>query len=134
MTYTNSQIAELIKEYIHDKTDRKILYYRFVDNDTLDEIAGKVGLDRTTLPAKDPKERKGTVLSHPGLKNARDFFTYNPQQNETRCRCHADDTGICFCENNGRKRRCEHDEFEDQISEKVPQKHHQTDKRHRNER
>ena len=49
MTYTNSQIAELIKEYIHDKTDRKILYLRFVDNDTLDEIAGKVGMDRTTV-------------------------------------------------------------------------------------
>ena len=49
MTYTNSQIAELIKEYIHDKTDRKILYLRFVDNDTLDEIAAKVGLDKTTV-------------------------------------------------------------------------------------
>ena len=33
MQYTNSQITKLIKEYIHDKTDRKILYLRFVDND-----------------------------------------------------------------------------------------------------
>ena len=49
MTYTNSQIAELIKEYIHDKTDRRILYLRFVDNDTIDEIAAKVGLDRKTV-------------------------------------------------------------------------------------
>ena len=49
MTYTNSQIAELIKEYIHDKTDRKILYLRFVDGDSLDEIAAKVGLEKTTV-------------------------------------------------------------------------------------
>ena len=49
MTYTNSQITELIKEYIHDKKDRKILYLRFVDNDTLDEIAFKVAMDRTTV-------------------------------------------------------------------------------------
>lgn len=49
MQYTNSQISELIKEYIHDKTDRKILYYRFVDNDTIDEIASKVNLDRKTV-------------------------------------------------------------------------------------
>lgn len=48
-TYTNSQIKELIKEYIHDKTDRQILYYRFVDNDTIDEISVKVGLDRKTV-------------------------------------------------------------------------------------
>lgn len=49
MQYTNSQISELIKEYIHDKTDRRILYYRFVDNDTIDEIASKVNLDRKTV-------------------------------------------------------------------------------------
>lgn len=49
MQYTNSQISELIKEYIHDKTDRRILYYRFVDNDTIDEIAAKVNLDRKTV-------------------------------------------------------------------------------------
>ena len=49
MQYTNSQIKELIMEYIHDKTDRKILYLRFVDNDTIDEIARKVRLDRKTV-------------------------------------------------------------------------------------
>ena len=49
MTYTNSQITELIKEYIHDKVDRRILYLRFVDGDSLDEIASKVNLDRKTV-------------------------------------------------------------------------------------
>ena len=63
MTYTNSQITELIKEYIHDKPDRKILYLRFVDNDTLDEIAAKVGLDKTTVWRKIRKNEK-ELFSH----------------------------------------------------------------------
>ena len=36
-------------EHIHDKTDRKMLYLRLVDGDTLSEIAEKVGLDYTTV-------------------------------------------------------------------------------------
>lgn len=47
--YTNSQIKSLIMEHIHDKTDRKILYLRLVDGDTIGEIAGKVGLDDKTV-------------------------------------------------------------------------------------
>lgn len=47
--YENSIITNLIKEYIHDKTDRKILYMRFVDNDTLAEIAEKLNLDTKTV-------------------------------------------------------------------------------------
>ena len=47
--YTNAQIKELIMDYIHDKTDRKILYLRLVDGDTIGEIAGKVGLDDKTV-------------------------------------------------------------------------------------
>lgn len=35
--------------YIHDKTDRRMLYLRLVDGDTLMEISGKVGLDYTTV-------------------------------------------------------------------------------------
>lgn len=63
MQYTNSQIKELIKEYIHDKTDRKILYLRFVDNDTLEEIAGKVGLDKKTVWTRIRKQEK-ELFSH----------------------------------------------------------------------
>ena len=47
--YGNEQITALIKEYIHDKTDRKMLYLRLVDNDTIGEIAGKVHLDDKTV-------------------------------------------------------------------------------------
>ena len=47
--YGNEQITALIKEYIHDKTDRKMLYLRLVDGDTIGEIASKVGLDDKTV-------------------------------------------------------------------------------------
>lgn len=63
MQYTNSQIKELISEYIHDKTDREILYYRFVDNDTIDEIAAKVHLDRKTVWSHIRKNEK-ELFSH----------------------------------------------------------------------
>ena len=36
-------------EYIHDKNDRKMLYLRLVNGDTLSEISAKVGLDYTTV-------------------------------------------------------------------------------------
>jgi DNA-directed RNA polymerase specialized sigma24 family protein len=63
MQYTNSQITKLIKEYIHDKTDRKILYLRFVDNDTIDEIAAKVGLDRKTV-WRHIRDQEKELFSH----------------------------------------------------------------------
>ena len=66
MQYTNSQITELIKEYIHDKTDRKILYLRFVDNDTIDEIAAKVGLDRKTVWRHIRNQEKELFSHFPG--------------------------------------------------------------------
>lgn len=47
--YDNEQIKDLIMKYIHDKTDRRILYLRFVDGDTLEEIAAKVNLNYTTV-------------------------------------------------------------------------------------
>ena len=47
--YTNAQVKALIMEYIHDKTDRKMLYLRLVDGDTIGEIASKVGMDDKTV-------------------------------------------------------------------------------------
>lgn len=47
--YSNTQIKNLIMEYIHDKTDRRMLYLRLVDGDTIGEIASKVGLDDKTV-------------------------------------------------------------------------------------
>lgn len=42
--YTNSQIIEVIDEYIHIKRDREILKDRFVDGMTYDELSIKYNL------------------------------------------------------------------------------------------
>lgn len=47
--YYNDEIKALIMRVIHNKTDRKMLYLRLVDGDTLSEISAKVGLDYTTV-------------------------------------------------------------------------------------
>ena len=40
--YTTDQIVELIKQHVHNKVDRKMLYWRLVDGDTFEEIFNKV--------------------------------------------------------------------------------------------
>ena len=40
--YGTDQIVELIKQHIHNKVDRKMLYWRLVDGDTFECILGKV--------------------------------------------------------------------------------------------
>ena len=40
--YTTDQITELIKQHIHNKLDRKMLYWRLVDGDTFECILNKV--------------------------------------------------------------------------------------------
>jgi DNA-directed RNA polymerase specialized sigma24 family protein len=47
--YGNAQIKALIMEHIHDKVDRRMLYLRLVDGDTIGEIAAVVGLDDKTV-------------------------------------------------------------------------------------
>ena len=64
--YTNSQIKALIMEYIHDKTDRKLLYLRLVDNDTIGEIAGKVNLDNKTVWRRLHKSERELFRHLPG--------------------------------------------------------------------
>ena len=61
--YSNTQIKELIMEYIHDKTDRKMLYFRLVDGDTISEIASKVCLDDKTVWRRLQKSEK-ELFSH----------------------------------------------------------------------
>lgn len=61
--YGNQQITDLIKEYIHDKTDRRILYLRLVDGDTIAEIAEKVGRDEKTVSEHLRKNEK-ELFSH----------------------------------------------------------------------
>lgn len=61
--YGNQQITELIKEYIHDKNDRRMLYLRLVDGDTISEISGKLGLDDKTV-WKHLRDGEKEVFSH----------------------------------------------------------------------
>ena len=62
--YSNSQMKALIMDLIHDKTDRKMLYLRLVDGDTIREIASKVALDEKTVWRR---VRKGERILFPRL-------------------------------------------------------------------
>lgn len=42
--YSNSQMAELIDEYIHSERDRKILKRRLIDGKTFDELSAEFDL------------------------------------------------------------------------------------------
>ena len=64
--YTNAQIKALIMDVIHDKTDRKMLYWRLVDGDTIGEISGKVGLDDKTVWRRLQKGERELFRHLPG--------------------------------------------------------------------
>ena len=49
MEYSNSQIRELIMEYIHNSVDRNAVYLRLVDGMTFEKIAEVVELDVKTV-------------------------------------------------------------------------------------
>ena len=61
--YGNQQITEIIKEYVHDKTDRRILYLYFVDGLSLREIGLTVGLDKKTVWTHIQKQER-VIFSH----------------------------------------------------------------------
>ena len=61
--YGNQQIKALIMEHIHDKADRKMLFMRLVDGDTIGDIAAAVGLDNKTVWRRLRKGEK-EVFSH----------------------------------------------------------------------
>lgn len=64
--YSNTEIKNLIMEYIHDKTDRKMLYLKLVDGDTIGEISGKVGLDEKTVWRRIHKGERELFSHLPG--------------------------------------------------------------------
>ena len=61
--YGNQQVKAIIVDYIHDKTDRKMLFMRLVDGDTIAEIAAAVGLDDKTVWRRLQKGEK-IIFSH----------------------------------------------------------------------
>lgn len=44
MEYTNSQIREIIAEYIHSERDRKIMERRLIDGITFERLAEEFGI------------------------------------------------------------------------------------------
>ena len=42
--YTNSQIASVIDDYIHNKRNRKLLKRRYIDGSTFEELAEEFDL------------------------------------------------------------------------------------------
>ena len=44
MEYTNSQIREIIAEYVHSERDRRILERRLVDGITFEKLAEEFGM------------------------------------------------------------------------------------------
>ena len=61
--YGNQQVKNLIMEYIHDKTDRKMLFMRLVDGDTIAVIAEAVGLDDKTVWRR-LRKGENVIFSH----------------------------------------------------------------------
>jgi len=61
--YGNQQIKAIIMEYIHDKTDRKMLYLHLVDGESISSLAARFGLDTKTvwIHLRDGKKE---VFSH----------------------------------------------------------------------
>ena len=47
--YTNSQIKELIQEYIHNEDDRKMLFLRLVQGKTFEQISEIASKDVKTV-------------------------------------------------------------------------------------
>jgi DNA-directed RNA polymerase specialized sigma24 family protein len=64
--YSNSQIKELIKEYIHDEDDRTMLFLRLVNGKTFEAIAGIMCLDTKTARKRIHKGEEVLFRHLPG--------------------------------------------------------------------
>ena len=49
MEYSNSQIRDLIAEYVHSLRDRQILCQRLINGATIDELAGEFDLSASQV-------------------------------------------------------------------------------------
>lgn len=58
--YTNSQIRELIREYIHSERDRKILERRLIDGITFERLAEE--FDMSPRQMKNIVHREENIL------------------------------------------------------------------------
>lgn len=61
--YTNSAIAAVIDEYIHNELHRRILKRRYLDHITYERLAEEVGLDDSTVK-RIVRKNEWTVFKH----------------------------------------------------------------------
>lgn len=61
--YTNSAIAAVIDEYIHNELHRRILKRRYIDHITYERLAEEVGLDDSTVK-RIVRKNEWTVFKH----------------------------------------------------------------------
>ena len=60
--YTNSEITQLINEYVHSERDRLILFERFVNGLTFSELSDKFYLSERQI--KRIVKKADTLLMH----------------------------------------------------------------------
>ena len=65
MNYTNSQIREVIAEYIHNERDRKILERRLIDGITFERLAEEFDMSVSQMKR---------IIQ----KNSRELFRHTP--------------------------------------------------------
>lgn len=62
--YTTDQITELIKQHIHNRLDRRMIYWRLVDGDTFEKILDRVFAEEGIRTVKTVRNRihKGETI------------------------------------------------------------------------
>ena len=63
MEYSNSQIREIIGEYIHSERDRAIMTRRMVDNITIEKLAEEFDIS-TSQTKRIIRKHWGTIFRH----------------------------------------------------------------------
>lgn len=66
MEYTNSQIRELIAEWIHSSDDRRMLELRLIDGMTFEQISFEMGMTTKTVRMRIHKQESNLFSHLPG--------------------------------------------------------------------
>lgn len=66
MEYSNSQIRDLIAEYIHNQDDRRMLLLRLVDGLTFEQIGFEMGMTTKTVRLRIHKGEEILFRHFPG--------------------------------------------------------------------
>ena len=66
MEYTNSQIRDLINEYVHNQDDRKMLFLRLIDGLTFEQIGFDMGMTTKTVRKRIHKQEEVLFKHIPG--------------------------------------------------------------------